>query len=136
MEIIDGLHPEQVEAHAKLDRMLRKRVRSIRHIVTPQDLNGELGGLVQWERDGGGVVLITWDPFQYDLLWLTIHEMLHPPLEVPLQPIGGLEEGGVVGITDAHCKYIRKKKARVRWWRRAIKERMTLESFRRWLAGS
>lgn len=129
---IDGLHAEQIVAHQKLDRQLRRRFRQIKHTIAPKDLKG-CGGTVLWEAGGNGTVEIEWDPFQYDLLWLTIHEALHPPLIGPLSLVGDLEEGGVVGITDAHCKYVRHNARRRAWWRKAIKERMTTEGFRRWL---
>ena len=116
-----------------LERALRKRLRtSVRIKVV--DLGHE-GGKIEYE----GVkherpATIYWDPCQYDLVELVIHELCHPWLEEELQPLGAMEEQAIEGIAAAHTKYVRESSQRNCWWRREIKKRLDRRSLRRWLA--
>lgn len=121
--------PQQRKAHERLERRLRARLRGVKHVAAPGIIKG-YGGGADYTDDR---VDITWDPLQYDALSLMVHEALHPLMEESLKAVGDLEESAIEGIAFCHVKYIRESKSRRLWWSRAIKARLSVEGFRRWL---
>lgn len=130
------LEPEQRKAHEKLERLLRRRLREQRHTIEVGGIPG-FGGGCEYEASGEGVIRIIWDPLQWDLLSLVLHEMLHPTKDDTLEPLlGGLSESAIEGMGTIHVQYVRETHARRAWWSREIRRRVVGESFRRWLKGA
>jgi len=118
---------------AALERSLRKRLCAQTRIVA-EDVRG-FGGYAEYRQDEpNGALKIAWDPFQYDLLGLVIHELCHPRLDGRLEMMGGQAEPAIEGIAENHAGYIRSSKARYAWWRREIKRRLDPRSLKVWRA--
>lgn len=119
---------------AALERTLRKRMIARTKIVAA-DVRGA-GGYVAYQEGGEdtGPITIAWDPMQYDVLGLVIHELCHPKLDRKMSVLGGQGEAAIEGIAETHAGYIRLSPARYAWWRAEIKKRLCRKSLRAWLA--
>lgn len=83
------------------------------------------------EMDGAGgeydpeAKAISLDPFNAAFLDGLIHELLHHCLYHKLASFGAAEETVTLGLEDDLVRYINRSRARRRWWRLALKAKLS-----------
>ena len=79
---------------------------------------------IEWEGDGSRGAVVQVDAFQRGLVYLVVHEAVHFVKRFEAEKWGELEEPQVDGLSVELTRRIESSRKRMRWWRRAIRDKL------------
>ena len=107
-----------------MERELRRTLRRPDTRLRTTELNGTT---LAWVDYDGRVVEVVLDPMRGGLIESLVHELIHAVYAKPLRVWGRNEECLVSALEQEQMQLINNDEARVRWWRRAIGQKLDAE---------